>query len=70
MYVHVERNIIFHFHKSTNGMVNSAVKKEMDIIGASLTLTYSRSLSLKFLLPLGFETHALYVKSPDGEELV
>ena len=49
-------------------MVDDVMQGRMDVVIASLTMTLSREMGVEFMIPLGLETLALYIKTPNGEE--
>ncbi|XP_059096595.1 glutamate receptor ionotropic, kainate glr-3-like [Tigriopus californicus] len=51
-----------------SGMVSTLLKGEADFIGASLTLTPTRFEAVDYLLPIGRETYAIFIKTSAQED--
>ena len=41
----------------------------MDLVGTTLTLNPTRALAVDYLLPIGTETYAIFIKTTGQEEL-
>ncbi len=54
---------------SHDGMVSSLLKGEADLIATSLTMMPHRERSVDFLVPIGDETYAIFIKRAVEEDL-
>ena len=54
---------------SWNGMIGSLLEKKADFIAASLTMRQVRQKVIDYLIPIGTETRALFIKRKHPEEL-
>lgn len=52
-----------------NGMVSNLLDNSADIIVGSLTMTSTRFEAVDYLIPIGMETYAIFIKAVDNEDI-